>query len=252
HGFQRDTEQHQQYDVLDGPEPLMHGEGHVVLGNFQLARGFVDQFLQRAEGAQPAAEHATSPEQDACGGEDPENENHRIGQEQLPAEILYQRMHEGQYVDHRQLPQGIPADEHHGEDQVAMTQHFQEVGVLGELVLHVEDDSQQRQRDQYHADLEALLIPDIDPHRTIGFLDDRQFLGGRQRSFDVFLGNLIGQLETGEDAVYRAGLATHQQLHRPRRTRIEPGMLTNDENGHFLEVRYAFGVEVGETLEIGA
>ncbi len=210
HRFQRDAEQHQQDDVLDGPEPLVHAERQVVLGNLQLARSLVDQFLQRTEGAQPAAEHATPPEQDARGGEHPENEDHRVGQEQLPAEVLHQRMNEGQHVDHRQLPQGIPADEHHGEDQIAVAQHFQEVGVLGELVLHEEDDGQQRQGGQDHADLEALLVPDVDPQRAVGLVDGGLFLGGQRRTLEIFFGQQIGHLEAGEDALHRTDLATHQ------------------------------------------
>src|SRR5690606_24997342 len=102
HRFQRDAEQYQQDDVLDGPQPLVHREGQLVLGYFQLAGDFVDQLLQRTEGAQPAAEHAPTPEQDAGGGEGPEDEDHRIAEEQFPAELGYQGMHEGQHVDHRQ------------------------------------------------------------------------------------------------------------------------------------------------------
>src|SRR5690606_4947982 len=250
HGFQRDAEQHQQHDVLDGPEPLVNAEGQVVLRNLQLARGLVDQLLQGAEGAQPAAEHATPPQQDAGGGEYPENEDHRIGQEQLPAEVLHQRMDEGQHVDHRQLPQGIPADEHHGEDQVAMAQPLEEVGMLGELVLQEEDDRQQRQRDQDHPHLEALLVPDVDPQRPVGFLDGGQFFGGQRHPLDVLLGHHVGHLETGEDALHRADLATHQQLEVPGRTRIEAILLAGSEDRHLEKFRHAFGIHVGQTDEV--
>src|SRR5690606_12335112 len=145
HGFQGDAEQRQQDDVLDSPQALMHGEGQLVLGNPDLARQLVEQLLQGAEGAQPAAEHAPAPQQDAGGGEHPEDEDDRVGEEQLPAEVLEHRVDEGQHVDHRQLTQGIPADEHHGEDQVAATQPVQELRALGELVLQEHDDGQQAQ-----------------------------------------------------------------------------------------------------------
>src|SRR5690606_33097031 len=250
HGFQRDAEQHQQHDVLDGPEPLVNAEGQVVLGNLQLARGLGDQLLQGTEGGQPAAGPATPPRQDAGGGEYPENEDHRIGQEQLPAEVLHQRMDEGQHVDHRQLPEGIPADEHHGEDQVAMAQPLKEVGMLGELVLQEEDDRQQRQRDQDHPHLEALLVPDVDPQRPVGFLDGGQFFGGQRHPLDVLLGHHVGHLEAGEDALHRADLATHQQLEVPGRARIEAILLAGSEDRHLEKFRHAFGIHVGQTDEV--
>src|SRR5690606_32672664 len=145
HGFQGDAEQHERNDVLDGPQAFVHREGQLELADLQLAGGLVDQLLQGAEGAQPAAEHPATPQQDAGGGEHPEDEDDRVGEEQLPAEVLEHRVDEGQHVDHRQLTQGIPADEHHGEDQVAATQPVQELRALGELVLQEHDDGQQAQ-----------------------------------------------------------------------------------------------------------
>ena len=44
-GFQGETEEHQQDDVLDRPEPLVHGERHLELRHAELAREFVEQFL---------------------------------------------------------------------------------------------------------------------------------------------------------------------------------------------------------------
>ena len=250
HGFQGDAEQRQQDDVLDGPQALMHRERQLVLGDLDLARQLVEQFLQGAERAQPAAEHATAPQQDAGGGEHPEDEDDRIGEEQLPAEVLEHRVDEGQHVDHRQLPQGIPADEHHGEDQVAATQPVQELRLLGEFVLQEQDHRQQAQGRAQHADLEALLVPDVDPQRTVGFLDGGQFLGGQRRTLDVALGHQVGHLEAGEDARHRTDLAAHQQFQVPGRARIEAVLLAGDEDRHLVEVRHALGVHVGQADEV--
>src|SRR5690606_18538860 len=258
HRFQRDAEQHQQDDVLDGPQSFMYGKRQLVLGNLQFAGDLVDQLLQCPERAQPATEHAAAPEQDAGGGEGPDDEDHRVAEEQLPAEISEQRMGEGQHVDDRQLPQCIPANEHHGEGQVAGAQPAQEVRVPGEVVLEEQDDGQQQQGDQDHPYLEALLIPDVDPYRAVGLLDGLQFLGGRYRPVDVLLRGFVGQLETGEDAVHRAGLAAYQQLQGPGRAGIECRIFTKDEDGHFLERRSAVGhhvvqpdmVEIAEAVDV--
>src|SRR5690554_6833967 len=250
HRFQEDAEQYQQDDVLDGPQPLVHREGQLVLGISQLARVIVDTLLQRTEGAQPAAEHAPTPEQDAGGGEGPEDEDHRIAEEQFPAELGYQGMHEGQHVDHRQLPQRIPADEHHGEGQVAVAQPAQEGRMPGEGVLEEQDDGQQQQGNQDHADLKALLVPDVDPHRPVGLLDGAQLLGGGFGALDVVLGCLVRQLEGDKCAVYRPGLAAYQQLQGPGGARIEQSILTQDEHPQLLEARRAVGHEVIQALVI--
>src|SRR5690606_31714723 len=244
HRFQGDAEQYQQDDVLDGPQPLVHREGQLVLGNSQLARDLVDQLLQRTEGAQPAAEH------DAGGGEGPEDEDHRTAEAQLPAELGYQGMHEDQHVDHRQLPQRIPADEHRGEGQVAVAQPAQEGRMPGEGVLEEQDDGQQQQGNQDHADLKALLVPDVDPHRPVGLLDGAQLLGGGFGALDVVLRCLVRQLEGDKCAVYRPGLAAYQQLQGPGGARIEQSILTQDEHPQLLETRRAVGHEVIQALVI--
>ncbi len=153
-------------------------------------------------------------------------------------------MDEGQHVDHRQLPQRVPADEHHGEDQVAAAQPVQEVGVLGELVLQEQDDRQQTQGGDDHADLEALLVPDVDPHRPVGLFDRGQLLGRRLRPLDVGFGHLVRQLEAGEHPGHRAGLAAYQQLQRPGRARVEGDVLADDEDRHLAELGHAFGIDV--------
>lgn len=84
----------------------------------------------------------------------------------------------------------------------------------------------------------------------MAFFDNGELFGSRLRTLDVFLGDLIRQLEAGEDAIDRTGLAPHQQLQRPRRTRIEAGLLADDENRHLLELRNAFGVHIVEPLEV--
>ncbi|MNF67538.1 hypothetical protein D3C84_493560 [compost metagenome] len=228
----------------------MDREGQFVLGNLQLARGFVDQFLQGAERAQPAAEHATAPQQNARGGEDPQHEDQRIGEKQLPAKVLEQRMDEGQDVDHRQLPQGIPAQEHHGEEQVTATQPVQKTGPASELVLQEQDRRQQQQGAREYGDLEVFLVPDGQPHRPVGFLDGRQFFGTGCGSLKVWLGQLISQFETAERATDRTGLTPHQQLQGPGRARIESRRFADNEHRHFIEVGHALGKHVGEPLMV--
>ena len=73
-------------------------------GNFDLLdaeppRELVGKFLQRPERAQPAAEHAASPEQHADRDEAPEQEHHRIEQKQLPAKSGQQGVDERQDVE---------------------------------------------------------------------------------------------------------------------------------------------------------
>ncbi|MOA21822.1 hypothetical protein D3C78_1423360 [compost metagenome] len=138
----------------------MDREGQFELRHLELARGFVEQLLQGAERAEPAAEHAASPEQDAGGGEGPEDEQHRVDEEQFPTEAFEQRMDEGQHVDHRQLPQAVPADIHQGEQQVATAQPVQQLRPAGQVVLQEENHGEQAQGAEQHADLEALLVPD--------------------------------------------------------------------------------------------
>ena len=228
----------------------MYGEGQLILTNLQLPCSLVDQLLQSTKRAQPATEHATPPEQDAPCGEHPEHEDHRVTEEQLPAEVLHHRMHEGQHIDHRQLPQGIPANEHHGEHQIASAQPVQESRIAGKTILQEQNGHQQQQRRAQHGHLEALGIPDVHPHRSIGLLDGGQFFSRRQWPLDIVLRDLVGHLETGEHAIHRTGLATHQQLQRPVRPRIEGILVAHDENCFLGKRRHAVQIDIIQTLKI--
>ncbi len=190
----------------------MQREGQFILGNFQFAGGFINKLLQGTERTQPTTEHSPSPQQNHASGEGPENEDDRIHQEQLPVEVRNHRMDEGEHVDDGQLPQGIPANEDHGKRQVYPTQVVHEAGVFHQSVLQEQDHQQGHQGNAQHPNLKALLIPDVDPHRTVGFFDRRQLLCGRQGPLDILLGNLVRQLKAGEDTVNRTGLTAYQQL----------------------------------------
>src|SRR5690606_21965258 len=176
HGLQGNTEQHQQNDVLNSPQTLMYGKRQLILGNFQLAGGFVDQLLQGAERTQPATEDATAPQQNHTGSESPENEDDRIHQEQFPVEIRDHRVNKGENVHDRQLPQGIPADKDHRKGQIHPTQVVHETGVFHQGVLQEQDHQQSHQGNTQNRNLKALLVPDVDPHGAVGFFDRRQFL----------------------------------------------------------------------------
>ena len=100
----------------------MHGKGQFELRHFQLDRHRTDQLLHGPEGAQPAAVDTAPPQQQRHRNKAPEDEHHRVHQEGGPLEVREQRIGEGEDIDHRELGQGVPANEHCGIHQIAVAQ----------------------------------------------------------------------------------------------------------------------------------
>jgi hypothetical protein len=101
-----------------------------------------EQFLERTEGAQPAAEDTPSQEDDGHRHIAPENENQRLQQEEVPGELGCQRIEESQDVDDRQLRAGEPADPDQGEEQKSRPQTLIKLAPFDHGVLEHQDHRQ--------------------------------------------------------------------------------------------------------------
>src|SRR5690606_14751396 len=80
-GAQGNAEEAEEDDVLDWPHALMHAPRNLDLRQLQCLCRLVAELLQRAEGAEPAAEGSPSPEKQAGGDRAPEHEDQRVDQE---------------------------------------------------------------------------------------------------------------------------------------------------------------------------
>ncbi len=92
HRVEGEAEDRHEEGVLDHPEPFVEDIGHGDLRHAETLGQRVGKLLQRAEGAEPAAEYAAAPEEQAERDEAPEDEDHRLDQEGLPAESGEQRV----------------------------------------------------------------------------------------------------------------------------------------------------------------
>ena len=248
HGLQGHTEQHQQDDVLDRPQPLMPGKRHGVLGHLQLAGNFVDQLLQGTERAQPAAVNRTAPEQHDAGNHRPEDEQHRVDQEGFPGKAADQAVHKGQHVHNGELPQCIPANEEQGVDQEAMANPAHHLRLLHQPVLEEQDEQQHQNTGTQHHQLELFLVPHLHPQR----LFFQPFLFGQNRlgAGVILVRQLVFQREYREFAVQRAGLALDRQLQGPGSTRVKLMLLPGNKNGHLGKVRHALGIDIAEAVKV--
>ena len=114
-------------------------QGNRYLRHLHRLRDVVEQFLQRAERAEPAAERPPPPEQQPRGDRAPEQEDQRRRQEVFPAEAGHQRIGEGQDVDHRQLRVRVPAEPDQNEQQITAAHPDIELGAAHQRVLEEED-----------------------------------------------------------------------------------------------------------------
>ena len=212
------------------------------MGYFQLAGNFVQQFLQRAERAQPPTVNRPAPEQDDACHHGPENENHRVDQEGFPAEATDQAVHKREHVDDGQLPHGKPADEEQGVGQKCVADPTHDSGFFHQPVLEEQDKHQHADTNTEHHNLELPLVPHLHPH---GLALQPFFLGDNcLRTGVILLRQLVLQREYLEFAVQRPGLALHRELECPRCTGIEVVLLANDEDRHLREFRHALGIDV--------
>src|SRR5690554_2409213 len=245
---QRHAEQHKKNDVLDGPQALMPGKRHGVLGHLQLAGNFVDQFLQGTKRAQPAAIHSAAPEQHDAGNYRPEDEQHRVSQEGFPGKAADQTVHEGQHVNDRQLPQRVPTDEEQGVNQKAVTDPAHHLRLLYQPVLEEQDEQQHGNAGTQHNQLELFLVPHLHPQ---GLLFQPLFFGQNRLSTGVILvRQLVFQREYREFAIQRAGLALDRQLQGPRGTGVEVVLLAYDEDGHFRQPRHALKIDIAQAVVV--
>ena len=268
--LQRHREQPEQDQVLHRPQPLVHRKRQPPLADAELQRQLVDEFLQRAEGAEPAAVDAASPQQQRRGDEAPEDEHHRIDEKRIPPEAGDQRVREGQHVDDRQLREPVPADEQQRPEQEAVAKPRQQPRPRHQHVLEQQDQRQQRQARTEHRDPETALAPHRLPdrlhrrqrgrirrgrHRGLRRACGAAAGGGRRRQrcggqLQIARRRLVAAAEAREHRIERPGLAAHQQFELPRRARIEVVMLADEEDHHLAKARHAGRVDIAQALEV--
>ncbi len=112
----------------------MQTPGESDLRHAAQTRDLVRQFLQRAEGAEPAAIGPACPEEESSRDGKPHDEDQRIHQEGFPAEVAEQRRDDRQDIDHRELRIRIPADEDQREDKEARADDREDALVAGAKV----------------------------------------------------------------------------------------------------------------------
>ncbi len=182
HGLEEKPEKHQQDDVLDRQQPLVHQRRYTQLAQAESLGALVDQLLQCAEGTQPAAVHAPAPQQQGDRDEAPENERERLDQEGLPPELAHDGVDESQHVDDGELRERIPSDEHQGVDEESETQVGEQRRVPGEPVLQHQDECQHQQAHDQHADAHPARLPHVHPQGLrLGGLDEYR-LGAARRA----------------------------------------------------------------------
>ncbi len=165
HAAQREREQRDEDHVLDGPQSLVHGEGDLELGYAQRLGGATGQLLESAERAQPAAEHAAPPEQERHRDVAPQDEQQRLEQEEVPAELGAQRLGEREHVEHRKLGACVPAQPQQRKSEKADAQPLVEAPAAGDEVLDDEHRGERHQGDSEHGDVEAPVFPTLEPKR---------------------------------------------------------------------------------------
>ncbi len=160
---QRDAEKTEKDHVFDRPEALVQAPGQRPLRNAQLARDLVGQFLQGAEGAEPAAIGAPTPEKQRGGNGKPKDKGQRIQQERLPAEAVHQAAEQCHQVDDRKLRIGVPAEKDQCECQEDNTEDIKALGVLDRISLEEEHACQHHQHGGENHDLQLGIAPDAFP-----------------------------------------------------------------------------------------
>ena len=105
------------------------------LANVQFLRQPADHLLQCTKGAEPAAEQAAPPKEQADEGKGPEDENHRVHQKHRDLEAMPEREQQGENIDHRELALGVEPDEQQGEQQETGAQQMKAAGVPADPLL---------------------------------------------------------------------------------------------------------------------
>ena len=208
-----------------------HGSSHCGMRTSFASR--FSELLQRAERAEPAAIGAAPPEEQRRRDAEPEDEDQRVDQERVPAELRRQRIGEGEDVDDGKLRVGDPADPDQREGQEADAKPEDRPLAARQRHLEEEDSGEHAERRGQRADLELAVAPDPLPelrpspptrHRR------RPPVGSRRRrpvpltGREILLRQRVGQVEGQERLVQRADGALHQQLQPPRLGRIEAGI----------------------------
>ena len=131
----------------------------------------VQQLLQRAERAGPAAEKTSAKDDHGDDDEDPEQEDERVAEEQRPFPLEQDRMEPGQHLRDRglgQQPEAHPADADHPEAVLeAVDRPLVLVGGAARqwLAQRIDGaDGHQHQRKQ--ADRQPACLPDLQPGRV--------------------------------------------------------------------------------------
>ncbi|MNT08553.1 hypothetical protein D3C72_1432980 [compost metagenome] len=255
--IQREAEQQQEDDVLQGRQPLVHAVADLQLAHAQALGDAVGEFLQGAERAQPAAERTPVPEHHGDRGGAPQDEHQRVHQEVLPAEIRAQGREERQHVDDGQLRLAVPADPEQRERQERQAQPVVQEGAGGKLVLEEEDADQHRQRNGQDGDLASLALPDLLPQGRRGVGLGRGRLGSLLRGSGsgrdgagIGARKLIGKIERDEGLVRDAEHALDHELQAPGLDRIQRGVLGHDKQRNLAQRRGARRIDVRQALVV--
>ncbi|MNE29469.1 hypothetical protein D3C80_1229510 [compost metagenome] len=141
----------------------MQAPRHLHLRNSQLYGNLVEQFLKRAEWAEPAAEGATSPEQQTGGDGGPQDEDQGRRQEEFPPEGRDKRIDECQDIDHGKLSVGIPAEPDQRKDEIAGPDPGKQFRPLHQPVLEEKDSGEHEKGGHSDGHRHAVHVPDADP-----------------------------------------------------------------------------------------
>ncbi|MNF55206.1 hypothetical protein D3C84_366600 [compost metagenome] len=217
-GAQQQAEQDEVFELLQAPV--------VALGDFPLpdpqALGDpAEDFLQGAEGAEPAAEQAAAPEEQADEGEAPEDEDQRVHQENADIEAVPQGLQQGEDIHHRQLALGVEPDEYQGEQQETGAKKVKAAAVRADAMLEDEQAAEQDQRADQQGDLPPAFLPHAQPDghrlgRGDGLLDIEQLLVELERPAEV-------------------GMAFHQMIAPQADVQLQGGGLGRVEGGVALD-----------------
>ena len=227
---QRDREQGEEDQELQAAQALVQPPGQRQLRDAQSPRALVQEFLQRAERAQPSAERPASPQDQGGGDPRPEDEDQGLEQKGLPAEAAAQGIGEGEHVDDRELGRRVPAEPDQGEGEKAQAHAQQELRPGREPILAEEDRGQDEEGGEQHADVGPARAPYALPQ------------GGRRLGrHQVARRDGIRDLRDGRDlgAVRRA--PGDQQLQAPRPVGAKAAAGRHGEQGGLAQLGRAHG-----------
>ncbi len=150
-------------DVLAHPQALLQRDRRVPLRHAQRAGELAEQFLQRAERAQPAAEHA-APDQhhrdERVAGDD---DHQRLGKVETNPGVIERRPHIVHDIDDRELHAGGPAEPDQNNQQESSAHEPVGDARARQRRLEDEDQSEHRQEHGQNRNVDPRVAPGLDP-----------------------------------------------------------------------------------------